>query len=145
VKGAGDKMPAKTNKLVSQMIEDLVNIGQDTEDVVRYGKTWGFKLISSEEYLSALKNSSGPDYRDEITRMYKMQIEILERALITIDGQEIGEAEKEILFNGVNPTIVNDLYREFEVIRQKKDEELKNLDKKTTKKETASKNASIDA
>lgn len=138
-------MPAKTNKLVSQMIEDLVNIGQDTEDVVRYGKTWGFKLISSEEYLSALKNSSGPDYRDEITRMYKMQIEILERALITIDGQEIGEAEKEILFNGVNPTIVNDLYREFEVIRQKKDEELKNLDKKTTKKETASKNASIDA
>jgi hypothetical protein len=145
VKGAGDKMPAKTNKLVSQMIEDLVNIGQDTEDVVRYGKTWGFKLISSEEYLSALKNSSGPDYRDEITRMYKMQIEILERALITIDGQEIGEAEKEILFNGVNPTIVNDLYREFEVIRQKKDDELKNLDKKTTKKETASKNASIDA
>lgn len=138
-------MPAKTNKLVSQMIEDLVNIGQDTEDVVRYGKTWGFKLISSEEYLSALKNSSGPDYRDEITRMYKMQIEILERALITIDGQEIGEAEKEILFNGVNPTIVNDLYREFEVIRQKKDDELKNLDKKTTKKETASKNASIDA
>ena len=138
-------MPAKTNKLVSQMIEDLVNIGQDTGDVVRYGKTWGFKLISSEEYLSALKNSSGPDYRDEITRMYKMQIEILERALITIDGQEIGEAEKEILFNGVNPTIVNDLYREFEVIRQKKDDELKNLDKKTTKKETASKNASIDA
>ena len=138
-------MPAKTNKLVSQMIEDLVNIGQGTEDVVRYGKTWGFKLISSEEYLSALKNSSGPDYRDEITRMYKMQIEILERALITIDGQEIGEAEKEILFNGVNPTIVNDLYREFEVIRQKKDDELKNLDKKTTKKETASKNASIDA
>ena len=138
-------MPAKTNKIVSQMIEDLVNIGQDTEEVTRYGKTWGFKLISSEEYLDALKKSSGADYRDEITRMYKMQIEILEKALMTIDGQEVGEAEKEILFNGVNPTIVNSLYQEFEVIRQKKDDELKNLDKKTTKKETASKNASIDA
>jgi flagellar motor component MotA len=138
-------MPAKTNKIVSQMIEDLVNIGQDTEEVTRYGKTWGFKLISSEEYLDALKKSSGADYRDEITRMYKMQIEILEKALMTIDGQEVGEAEKEILFNGVNPTIVNSLYQEFEVIRQKKDEELKSLDKKPTKKETASKNASIDA
>jgi hypothetical protein len=138
-------MPAKTNKIVSQMIEDLVNIGQDTEEVTRYGKTWGFKLISSEEYLDALKKSSGADYRDEITRMYKMQIEILEKALMTIDGQEVGEAEKEILFNGVNPTIVNSLYQEFEVIRQKKDDELKSLDKKPTKKETASKNASIDA
>ena len=78
-------------------------------------------------------------------QLYKMQIEILEKALMTIDGQEVGEAEKEILFNGVNPTIVNSLYQEFEVIRQKKDDELKSLDKKPTKKETASKNASIDA
>jgi hypothetical protein len=143
-------MPAK-NKIVSQIVEDLVSFGMDTEYVTRFGLKWGFKLISSEDYLTILQKSSGESYKEDMTRMYKMQIEILRKSLISIDGKNVSESDKEKLFTRVNPTVVNALYRDFETIRQKKDEELEALDKKNEPKvevkieENVTKNASIDA
>ena len=124
---------AKANdKIVSQMIEDLVSMGQETVDIMKFDKKWTFKLITSGEYLKILKNSS--DYRDELTRMFKMQMEILTYALISINDISLNDDDKKKLFEKVNPTIINTLYQEFVNFRSKKDDVLFSLDKK---KETA--------
>jgi len=127
-------MARKNDKLVEQMLEDLIAIGEDTIKVVKYGKEWEFKVLASEEYLRALQASSV--YKDEYTRLFKLELEVLKFALVTIDGIEWSFEHKQQLLNNLNPVIVNTLYQEFDKLRANKESQLAIIeDREEEKKE----------
>lgn len=115
-------MASKADKLIEEMLSDLIEDAEDIETVVEFGKEWGFKQISAKEYLATLKKSQELN-RDELTRMFGMQIEILKVALVTLEGRKLTDAQKVKLIENVSPSMINTLYNDFEEIRRKKEKE----------------------
>ncbi len=115
-------MASKADKLIEEMLSDLIEDTEDIETVVEFGKEWGFKQISAKEYLATLKKSQDLN-RDELARMFGMQIEILKAALVTLEGRKLTDAQKVKLVENVSPSMINTLYNDFEEIRRKKEKE----------------------
>ena len=89
-------MASKADKLIEEMLSDLIEDTEDIETVVEFGKEWGFKQISAKEYLATLKKSQDLN-RDELARMFGMQIEILKAALVTLEGRKLTDAQKALM------------------------------------------------
>ena len=106
-------MASKADKLIEEMLSDLIEDTEDIETVVEFGKEWGFKQISAKEYLATLKKSQDLN-RDELARMFGMQIEILKAALVTLEGRKLTDAQKVKLVENVSPSMINTLYNDFE-------------------------------
>lgn len=116
----------KTNQIVNQMMQDLTSLGQQTFDIAKFDKKWTFKILTASEHLKTINNSS--EYKDALARIFKMQIEVLKEALVSINDVVFEDSEKEELFNNVRPTIVNSLYDEYEKFNSEKEKELTSED-----------------
>ena len=120
---------AKTNdRIVTQIIDDLINVCHGEKTFEHFGRKWGFRTINSQEYLDALQliaNENG-----DAARVYAMQIDILRKSLVSIDGVMISDDDKDKLLSNVTPTIVNVLYQDFEDMRREKDAQLFSIDQK---------------
>lgn len=127
-------MASKTDKLITEMLSDLIEDTEDIEYVTEYGKEWGFKQINAKEYLNTLKKSQDLN-RDELTRLFGMQIEILKYALVYLEGIKLTDAQKTKLLENVSPSMINVLYNDFEEIRRKKEAELAEKVEGTEKQE----------
>ena len=117
----------KNDKLIAEMLGDLIDQSEDTTVVKKYGKDWAMRPISSSEYLNALKDSQNLK-QDEITRVFGMQIAILKRGLISVNGIVLTDEQKDKILNAISPVVLNTLYNEFEEIRRKNDEKLDKIE-----------------
>ena len=119
----------KTDKLISQLLEDLIVPDNDTFDINLYNKKWTLKMLTADEHLSTFDKSSA--YSDNITRLFKLQQETLKMALVACDDNILTDEEKEILFSRCPAIVVIDLYNAYDKQRAKIEKE---LDKKINSK-----------
>lgn len=131
----------KNDKLISEMLADLIDPSEETEVVEKYGKKWAMRPISSQEYLEALKESQSYN-KDDLTRMFGMQISILKHALVSVNDLVLTDEQKTKVLNAISPAVLTTLYNEFEVIRHKNDDEISKIENASAEK---TKNDAIDA
>lgn len=125
-------MKNESDKIVNQMISDLISIGQETTEVLKMDKKWTFKILSADEHLKTIADSAY--YNDPLARIFKMQVEVLKESIISINDTTLSKEEKSELFSKVNPTIIDILYNEYESIKNKKEKAILDIDKKAPKK-----------
>lgn len=113
------------NKLIAKMMEDILSMNSDTLEFSKFGKVWVFRQLTTAEHLETITNSRNDDM---IARIYKMQIETLKQALVSIDGVEFSKDDASTLFNSVVPTIGDALFLEYDKFRSEKNSELEKLD-----------------
>ena len=119
-------MAKKNDRIVTQIIDDLINECHCEKTFAHFGYEWGFRIINSQEYLDALQLLT--DENCKAAKTYAMQINILRKSLVSIDGVMIGDDDKDKLLSNVTPTIVNVLYEDFEDMRREKDAQLFSID-----------------
>ena len=119
-------MAKKYDRIVTQIIDDLINECHCEKTFEHFGYEWGFRIINSQEYLDALQLLT--DENCNAAKTYSMQINILRKSLVSIDGVMIGDDDKDKLLSNVTPTIVNVLYEDFEDMRREKDSQLFSID-----------------
>lgn len=132
----------KNDKIISEMLADLIDPSEETEIVEKYGKKWAMRPISSQEYLDALKESQSYK-QDDLTRMFGMQISILKHALVSVNGLILTDEQKNKILNAISPAVLTTLYNEFEAIRHKSDDEIAKKENEVTEETIG--NTTIDA
>ena len=114
----------KNINAVDQIMQDLIAIGSGNIDIMKFDKKWTLKIINSGEHTNILDNSSS---QDMVSRMFKLQVETLKEALISINDQVLTEGEKTTLFTKLNPYITQTIYTLYDAERAKKEKELSDL------------------
>ena len=112
---------SEDNKM-SKILEDLIFIGEVEEEIVLFNKTWKMKTLTSEEHLSA--TSATADY-DPISRIFAIKVEVLSRAVKSVDGvifESRLEASK--TFRNMQAIIIDKLYQKYDEIQQKQENAL---------------------
>ena len=112
------------NKLIAKMMEDIFAMSSDKLEVKKFGKKWVFRQLTTAEHVETINNSQSDDM---VTRIYKLQIETLKRALVSIDGVEFSLKDADSLFTNVVPTVGDVLFVEYDRFRNEKNDELEKL------------------
>ena len=131
--------------MIDDLLSDLISVGQDVQKINRYGREWGFRMITSDEYSNTLEATT--QYKnDDMVRMYKMEVEILIHSLVSVNDVKIPDDKKRELFENTSPSVVNALYQEFENMRTENDRKLSDMDKNpATETNVVSSNETIEA
>jgi len=108
-------------------LNDLIFLGVIKETVEVGGHKWGLQTLTTEEQLEATNATA--NYSDYIVKVYSLTIEILTRALKSVDDQPLDDkAETAEFVKSLQPIIVNKLYEEYQKIQEKQNKSLESID-----------------
>lgn len=109
-----------------KVLEDLIFLGNIKEEVSLFGKKWVMETINSEQQLEVMSVTGN---QDTLTRIYAIKIEILARAIKSVDDVLLSDLEENLEFiKKMQQPVVNKLYDEYEKLQQKQDDSLKDME-----------------
>jgi len=111
---------------MKKVLEDLIFLGSYSEIIEFYGKKWELKTLSSGEQLEA---TSATGNLDTFSRIYALKLEILGRALKSVDGIKLDDPKETLeAVRKMQPPVINRLFEEYEKIQVKQDDSLKDVE-----------------
>ena len=111
---------------MKKILEDLVLLGVVKEPIKLFNREFIMQTLTTEEHIEAT-NATG-DF-DPLTRIYALKVEILGRAIKSIDGEPI-ENKFEMLktLRVMQAPAVHKLYENFEKLQIKQGEALSDFE-----------------
>ena len=111
---------------IRKALESLISEGVVEETVHVAEKSWTMKTLQSGEHLDA--TSSTAQY-DTLSRIYALKMEILARAIKSVEGIKLDKIEESLDFiRQLQPVIVNKLYDEYEKLQTKQNEAFESVE-----------------
>ena len=138
---------AKQNKAVENIINDIISIGSERIEFEKFEKTWVFRQLTTTEHVDVITKSgtgSAAAQNDMIARLYKMQVETLKAAIVSINGTELSIDDADVLFASVSPAVCDAIYLEFENRRAAIERKFTEVEKPEVKEEAAATDEVVD-
>jgi hypothetical protein len=108
-------------------LTDLIFLGVVKEDFEVANHVWTLQTLTAEEQLEAT-NATG-NYTEYISKVYSLTIEILARAIKSIDNEVMSDKAEAIeLVKQMQPVIVNKLYEHYQSIQDKANKSLESIE-----------------
>ena len=112
----------KSDKLVADLLADLIESPQDIDYVELFDKKWGFRQITTKDHLGVLKKTQALN-KDEAARVFGITLEYLRNALVSVEGIILTDEQKSQLLENISPAMLNALFFEFEKVSRRKADE----------------------
>ena len=111
---------------INKALADLIFIGSVEDEVVLFKKTWKMKTLTAEEHLAS--TSSTADY-DPISRIFAIKVEVLSRAIKSVDGEPFGNRlEAAQTLRNMQSIIIDRLYQEYDKLQVRQENALSEFD-----------------
>lgn len=106
---------------MNKALESLVFLGYTEKEVVLRGTTWKLRVLTAQENLDIMKDTSV--YDEMLSKTYAFKIETLGRAIQQVDGISIQDTAEGLEFiKKLQIPMVNKLYDEYSKMFEEQNE-----------------------
>jgi hypothetical protein len=120
----------KADRMISDLLADLVESPQDIEYVELFGKTWGFRQITTKDHIEVLRNTQ-KFAKDDMARVFGFTVEYLRLGLVSVEGIILTDDQKDELLENISPAMLNALYYEYDKVRYNHQQKLEGVTEET--------------
>ncbi len=117
----------QNNETMKELIRQFIYQGYATKEFEKFQKTWLFRTLSPKEH-DDIVDFITCTYDDEHTRQKKYESLIMKKALLSINGTEIPEEKKDVLFDNLSSVVFDEIYEEYHKLEKLQNEALSHED-----------------
>jgi hypothetical protein len=109
-----------------KIFEELIFVGRIEKEFDLYGHKWLLSTLTTEEQVEATASTGG---FDNISRVNAIKMQFLSKALKSVDGHKMLDANESYeLLGKMQYPVLNSLFEKYEELQQEQDDTLKSLD-----------------
>jgi len=98
-------------------LQEIIFLGRLTRNVKILGKTWTLQTIDIDEHMKAVKQINLNDDNNNFTLLL-LKRKLLERAIVSVEGIEIKDDEREEFVSQLPITVINLLFDEYNKLNE---------------------------